>query len=146
MNDTHKWNWAQIILAVVTVPPFAALLVWTWTMPDMVRGLVLLSYGLPVVIIGVFLDARSQQHLDEMEIAARSFAARWSTVAVTLLALYAGIFDPFRSWLNTIYPMLPRHGHAEGPDQMFVLGVLAAIIVRGVGATLLRAAWMQARR
>ena len=148
MTDTQRWKWtvAQIALVVVAVPLFAAVLMWTWEMTGMARSLILLAICLTVGAVGFFLDVRSQRDLDEMEIAARGFAARWSTSAVFLLALLASFFEPFRSWLNEIYPSLPRHAHAEGPEQMFVVGVLAALAVRGLGAVLLRAAWMQAKR
>ena len=148
MTDTQRWKWttAHIALAVVALPLFVAVLVWTWEMSDMARGLILLGIGLNVGVIGTFFDARAQQNLDEMEIAARGFAARWSIMAIFLLVLFASVFEPFRSWLNEIYPLLPRHAHAEGPEQMFVLGVLAALVVRGLGAMLLRAAWMHAKR
>ena len=148
MTDTERWKWtlAQIALVVVGLPLFMAVLVWTWEMPDLARGLILVAIGLAVGAVGFFMDVRAQRNLDEMEIAARGFAARWSTVAVFLLVLFAGVFEPFRSWLNDMYPLLPRHAHGKGPEQMFVLGVLSALIVRGLGATLLRAAWLRAKR
>ena len=147
MTDTQKWKRtvAQIAFVVVVVLLLTVVLVWTWDMPDTTRSLIVIPLVLAVIAFGIFMEARDQ-HLDEMEIAARGFAARWSTVAGLLLLLFASFFEPFRSWLNDMYPLLPRHDHAEGPEQMFVLGVLSAGIVRGLGATLLRAAWLHAKR
>jgi protein-S-isoprenylcysteine O-methyltransferase Ste14 len=95
-------------------------------------------------VIGVFIDARAQRHLDEMDIAAAGFAARWSTVAVVLLAVFATFFAPIHPVLSEIYASISPD--AEAPPQMFVMGVVAALVVRGTAAILLRAAWMHTRR
>ena len=148
MTETLRWKStaAQIAFVVVALPLIAIALVLTWRMPDMARGLILLSLGLILCAVSVVIEALAQRDLDEMEIAARGFAARWSTVAVIMLAILASVFEPFRSWLNEMYPTLPRHSHAQGPEQMFVLGVFAAVMVRGVGSALLRSAWLHSKR
>ena len=147
MTDTQRWKWtvAQIALAVVTVPLFAVVLVWTWERPDTARGLILISIVLIVGAASHVMEARARRHLDEKEIAARGFAAHWSSVAVGLLAAFSILLAPMRSVLGEIYASLPQHAHADGPQRMFVLGIVAALLVRKA-ATLLRAAWMQARR
>ena len=139
-----KGTLAQIALAAVALPFFVAVVWWTRDTPDTERGLILMGIVIATTVIGVFIDARAQRHLDEMEIAAAGFAARWSTVAVGLLAAFALFFIPFHSVLNELYASI--RPDADGPPQMFVMGVVAALVVRALAAMLLRAGWMHAKR
>lgn len=146
MAGAQGWNsiGLQIGLVVVSVPLFAAILVWTWDMPDPQRALVLVPFVLLVAAVSYLIDERAQRRLDEMEMAARGFAARWSGVAVLLLLVLSAFLA--RPLLNELYAGIPRHAHADAPQQMFILGILAALAARGLGTLLLRSAWHYARR
>ena len=133
--------------AVLTVGWIVSM-VWSQQQPDWVRAAVTLFFLIAISAAGATAHARADARLDEVELAAARFGARWGLVAGVLFMNVLIVLPPFHSLLTEIAGALrgfngfPRA--VEG--RMFLLGIVSTFVAQEAFRVLLAAGWKWSKR
>ena len=117
--------------------------------PNWVRAGVTLLFLIAISAAGATAQARADGRLDEVELAAVRFGARWGLVAGVAFMNVLIVLPPFHSLLTAIAGVLegfdggfPRA--VEG--RMFLLGIVSTFVAQEAFRSLLAAGWKWSKR
>ena len=133
--------------AVLTVGWIVSM-VWTAKQPDWVRSALTLFFLIAISAAGATAQARADGRLDEVELAAVRFGARWGLVAgVTFMTVLIAL-PPFHSLLTEIAGALDRtNGFPRAVEgRMFLLGIVSTFVAQEAFRVLLAAGWKWSKR
>ncbi len=133
---------------VLSMIGFLAVLVNKRAFDPPVHTALLFALLLTATVIGWAREARKERQLDELELAAASFGARWSMAAVGTIALLLVFFAPLQ---DAIVRFAEAYEDNEGrplPARVgvFVFGFVLAMIVQMTAKSALGAVWMWTKR
>jgi hypothetical protein len=124
-------------------------MVLTQRQPDWVRAAVTLFFLIAISAAGATAQARADARLDEVELAAVRFGARWGLVAGVAFMNVLIVLPAFHSLLTAFAGVLegfdggfPRA--VEG--RMFVLGIVSTFVAQEAFRAVLAAGWKMAKR
>jgi hypothetical protein len=117
---------------------------WTAGQPDWVRSAVTLAFLIAISAAGAIAQARADGRLDEVELAAVRFGARWGLVAGVAFMNVLIVLPPFHTLLMEMSGVLARFdgGFPRAVEgRMFVLGIVSTFVAQEAFRTLLAAGW-----
>lgn len=125
-----------------------ASIVWTQRQPDWLRSASAIFFLVATSVVGATMHARADERLDEVELAATRFGARWGLVAGIAFMNLLIFLPPFQSLLTEFAGTLrgfngfPRA--VEG--RMFMLGMVSTFVAQEAFRSLLSAGWKWSKR
>jgi len=133
--------------AVLTVG-WVVSMVWTAKQPDWVRSGLTLFFLIAISAAGATAQARADGRLDEVELAAVRFGARWGLVAGVTFMTVLIVLPPFHSLLTEIAGVLDRtNGFPRAVEgRMFLLGIVSTFVAQEAFRALLAAGWKWSKR
>lgn len=108
----------------------------------------LVGLMLTATVIGWWREARKERQLDEVELAAASFGARWSMAAVGAIVLLLLFVPPLHDaivWFAQAYEA-NEDRPLPAPVGVFVFGFVLAMFVQLAAKSALGAAWIWTKR
>ena len=123
-------------------------LVWVIQQPGWVRSAQLLFFVIAVYAVGTTAQYRAERRLDEVELAAARFGARWGLVAGVAFMVVLMVLPPFHSLLaHTADALAGFNGYPRAVEtRMFMLGIVSTFAAQEVSRALLTAGWKWSTR
>ncbi len=123
-------------------------MVWAVGQPDWVQSAQTLFFLIAVSAVGATIQARDDGRLDEVELAAVRFGARWGLVAGVALMNVLVFLPPFPSLLTEIVDVLHRtNGFPRAVEaRVFLLGIVSTFVAQEACRALLSAGWKWSKR
>jgi hypothetical protein len=142
---------SSLDIALVLFMPAAIILMlyalwWTQELSRTVHIAIMLGFFTAVAAAGLWADVRREQRQDEIQIAAIRFGHRWSSVGIFVL-IAASFLPPFHGLIVDLAGMFEERADSYPPPavSVFVFGLAAAQLIQQLAASMLRAAWLQAK-
>ena len=134
-------------LAVLAVGWIVSM-VWVARQPDWVRSAQSVFFLIATSAVGATMNARADGRLDEMELAAARFGARWGLVAGVAFMNVLIFLPPVQSLLTEFAGALPRfNGFPRAVEgRIFLLGVVCTFVAQEAFRALLTAGWKWSKR
>lgn len=148
MKEKTTTDTALGLAMAVLVAGWIVSMVWTIRQPDWVRAAQAIFFLVAVSAVGAVMHARADARLDEVELAAARFGARWGLVAGMTFMNLLIVLPPFHSLLTDFAETLrgfngfPRA--VEG--RMFMLGMVSTFVAQEAFRSLLSAGWKWSKR
>jgi hypothetical protein len=123
-------------------------MIWAAQQPDWLRSAHTLIFVIVVSAVGAAMQARADGRLDEVELAAARFGARWGLVAgVTFISVLI-FLPPFQSLLTESADAFRRfNGYPVAVEgRMFMLGVVSTFVAQEAFRACLAAGWKWSKR
>jgi hypothetical protein len=135
---------AQIPLAVA----FVAALIWVADKPNWLGSSLIVVFIIASYALGITSQVRAENRLDEVELAAVRFGARWGHVAGVAFVLVLTFLPPVQSLLAGFAGALGRTSGYPGAvePRMFLFGVTCTFAAQEVFRSVLAAAWKWSKR
>jgi len=116
--------------------------------PSWLRSAQLVFFVIAVYAVGVVAQARADGRLDEVELAAARFGARWGLVAGVAFMTVLIFLPPFQSFLSDAAETLRSFSGYPRPIElrMFLLGIVSTFVAQEAFRTLLAAGWKWSKR
>jgi len=124
-------------------------MVWLAGQPDWVGSAATLFFLIAMWAVGAIIQARDDRRLDEVELAAVRFGARWGLVAGVAFMNALVFLPPFHSLLTEIAGFLDRTdgGFPRAVEgRMFLLGIVSTFVAQEACRALLVAGWKWSKR
>ena len=123
-------------------------MVWVIRQPDWVRSAQAIFFLLAAYAVTATMHARADARLDEVELAAARFGARWGLVAGVAFMNVLTFLPPFQSLLTEFAGTLPRfNGFPRAVEgRMFLLGIASTFVAQEAFRSLLAAGWKWSKR
>jgi hypothetical protein len=123
-------------------------LIWVIQQPSSVRSAQLLFFVIAVYAVAVTAQVRAENRMDEVELAAARFGARWGLIAGVAFMAVLIILPPFQSLLTESADALRGFNGYPRPVEarMFMLGVVSTFVAQETFRSLLAAGWKQSKR
>jgi len=116
--------------------------------PSWVRSAQLIFFVVAVYAIGATVQARAENRMDEVELAAVRFGARWGLLASVAFMAILIFLPPFQTFLTDSADTLRTFsGYPRAIEaRMFMLGMVATFVAQEAFRTLLAAGWKWSKR
>ncbi len=123
-------------------------IVLTVRQPDWVRSAQAIFFLVAASAVTAIMHARADGRLDEVELAAARFGARWGLVAGVTFMNVLTFLPPFQSLLSEFAATLPRfNGFPRAVEgRMFLLGIVSTFVAQEAFRSLLAAGWKWSKR
>jgi hypothetical protein len=123
-------------------------LVWVAEQPDWVRSAQTLFFLIAIWGVGAAAQARADGRLDEVELAAARFGARWGLVAGVAFMSVLIFLPPFQSLLTDSADVFRRfNGYPRAVEgRMFLFGMVSTFVAQEAFRSLLAAGWKWSKR
>jgi hypothetical protein len=140
-------DWVVVLLGITGLSLAFA---WIWfakRLSDDGQTIGLVALLAFFVLIAIVENVRRDRRLDEMELAASRFGARWALVASSIL-----LCIPFMPAVQSLIVALEMELTGSGNEQLptavkiFVIGMVCSIVVQQLTAKALSAIWTLAKR
>jgi membrane protease YdiL (CAAX protease family) len=118
-------------------------LIWVAQQPDWLRSVQILFFVIAMYGASTLAQVRAERRLDEVELAAARFGARWGLVAGVAFVAVLSLTSPVQSLLTQTADALDR---AQGNDmaveaRMFLLGVVSTMVAQEAFRSVLATTW-----
>ena len=136
-----------LAMAVLAVGWIASM-VWAVRQPDWLRSAQAIFFLIAASVVTAIIHARADGRLDEVELAASRFGARWGLVAGVAFMNVLTFLPPFQSLLTEFAGTLPRfNGFPRAVEgRMFLLGIVSTFVAQEAFRSLLAAGWKWSKR
>jgi hypothetical protein len=124
-------------------------MVWTARQPDWLRAAQAIFFLVATSAVGATMNARADARLDEVELAAARFGARWGLVAGVASLNLLIFLPPFQSLLTDFAGTLrgfPNGFPRAVEGRMFMLGIVSTFVAQEAFRSLLAAGWKWSKR
>jgi hypothetical protein len=127
----------------VLVVGYVVSLVWVAQQPDWLRSVHILFFVIAMYGASALAQVRAERRLDEVELAAARFGARWGLVAGVAFVVVLSLTSPVQSLLTQTADAFDR---AQGNNmaveaRMFLLGVVSTMVSQEAFRSVLTTAW-----
>jgi hypothetical protein len=118
-------------------------MIWAAQQPDWLRSAYALIFVIVVSAVGAAMQVRADGRLDEVELAAARFGARWGLVAGVAFMSVLIFLPPFQSLLTDSADTFRRfNGYPRAVEgRMFMLGMVSTFVAQEAFRSLLAAGW-----
>ncbi|GEM_PF-2782691 len=115
--------------------------------PGLHTGLVIVAL-IGIGIVNTLREAHKEAQLDEMQLAAASFGARWAVTIPITMMLLLNFFPPIRDTAIAFLEVLAGPSDSPFPPllRVFVMGMVLAVILQLAGKSLIAAIWTWRKR
>jgi hypothetical protein len=123
-------------------------LIWAAQQPDWLRSAHTLIFIIVVSAVGAAMQVRADGRLDEVELAAARFGARWGLVAGVAFMNVLIFLPPFQSLLTESADAFRRfNGYPRAVEgRMFLLGMVSTFVAQEAFRSLLAVGWKWSKR
>jgi hypothetical protein len=123
-------------------------LVWIAGQPDWVRSVQSVFFLITVWAVSATQQVRADGRLDEMELTAARFGARWGLVAGVAFISALTYLPPFQSLLlESAAAFGQANGYPRAVEaRMFLLGIVSTFVAQEAFRSLLAAGWKWSKR
>ena len=124
-------------------------MVWVVRQSDWLRSAHSLFFVIVVSAVGAIAHARADGRLDEVELAAARFGARWGLVFGVAVMNVLILSPPFQSLLVEFAGALsgfPNGFPRAVEGRMFLLGVVSTFVAQEASRSVLTAGWKWSKR
>jgi len=133
---------------VILMGAILAVLVSKHSFAAGIYNALLFGLMLAATVLGWWREARKETQLDELELAAASFGARWSVAVLGAVALLLLFVTPVH---DAIVSFAQAYEDNEGrplpaPVGVFIVGFVLAMVLQLTAKSALGAAWMLSKR
>ena len=137
----------KFAMSVVVVGWFASA-VWAVRQPDWLRSAQAIFFLIAASAVSAIMHARADGRLDEVELAAARFGARWGLVAGVAFMNFLIFLPPFQSLLTEFAGTLSGfNGFPRAVEgRIFLLGIVSTFLAQEVFRSLLAAGWKWSKR
>ena len=134
------------LIAALTM--FAVVIVNADSLVPALAGLLLFVLTVAITWIGARREAAKVTRLDEMELAAASFGARWGIAAVIFIALLVTFFAPLQDGIVAIVdvPNVRENPPVPLPAVVFAAGLVTAMLIQLSAAFVIARVWTWTKR
>lgn len=135
------------VIAVLVVG-WVVSMMWVARQPDWLRSAHALIFLIAVWAVSAIMQARADGRLDEVELAAARFGARWGLVAGVAVISVLTFVPPFQSLLMEFADAFDRtEGYPRAVKaRMFLLGIASTFVAQEAFRSLLAAGWKWSKR
>lgn len=137
----------QLAMAVLVVGWIVSM-VWVIRQPDWLRAAQAIFFLMATWAVGAAMNARADQRLDEVELAAARFGARWGLVAGVAFMSLLIFLPPFQDLLTEFAGTLRGfNGYPRAVEgRIFLLGIVSTFVAQEAFRSLLSAGWKWSKR
>ena len=137
----------KLAVAVVAVGWIGSM-VWAVRQPDWLRSAQAIFFLIATSAVSAVMHARADGRLDEVELAAARFGARWGLVAGVAFMNFLIFLPPFQSLLTEFAGTLSGfNGYPRAVEgRIFLLGIVSTFLAQEVFRSLLAAGWKWSKR
>jgi hypothetical protein len=148
MKQKTAVDTALALAMAVLVVAWVASMIWAIRQPDWVQTVQTLFFLIATWAVGPIMQARADGRLDEMELAAARFGARWGLVAGVAFMGVLTYVPPFQSLLMETAGVLSRtSGYPRAVEaRMFLLGIVSTFVAQEAFRSLFAAGWKWSKR
>ena len=127
---------------------FVVSLIWVAEQPDWLRSAQILFFVIAMYGASTLTQVRAESRLDEVELAATRFGARWGLVAGVAFVAILSLSSPAQSLLTQT---ADAFGRAQGNNmaveaRMFLLGVVSTMVAQEAFRSVLATAWKWSKK
>ncbi len=136
-----------LAIVVLTVG-WVVSMVWVARQADWLRSAQAIFFLIATWAVSTVAEARADGRLDEVELAAARFGARWGLVAGVAFMSVLVFLPPFQSLLTEIAGAFDRtSGFPRAVEsRMFLLGIVSTFVAQAASRSLLAAGWKRSKR
>jgi membrane protease YdiL (CAAX protease family) len=132
----------------ILIVGFVVSLIWVAEQPDWLRSAHILFFVIVMYAVSTAAQVRAERRLDEVELAATRFAARWALVAGVAFVAILCLSPPVQSLLSRT---ADAFGRTDGSNmaveaRMFLLGVVSTMVAQEAFRFVLTGAWRWSKR
>jgi uncharacterized membrane protein len=122
---------------------FVVSLTWVAQLSDWLRSLQVVSFVIAVYVVSTIMQTRAERRMDEVELAAARFGARWGLVIGIALLVILILLPPSQNFLVGFASSLEsaEANTLPGDVQMFLLGIVSAMVAQEASRFVLVAGW-----
>ena len=137
----------KLAMAVVAVGWIGSM-VWVVRQPDWLRSAHSIFFLIAASAVSAIMHARADGRLDEVELAAARFGARWGLVAGVAFMNLLIFLPPFQSLLTEFAGTLSGfNGFPRAVEgRIFLLGIVSTFVAQEAFRSLLAAGWKWSKR
>ena len=133
------------IALVASLLAFGTILISRPDLPSFVTAGILIILTILITAIGI---RRENTSMDEVELAAANFGARWSITVVVVFMLLLCFFSPLQEGIGNVFESVSGATDAPIPGTVliFISGLLSAMVVLLGSKAVLTRAWLWSKR
>jgi hypothetical protein len=148
MNEKTFTDTALAVAPVVLFVAWVVTLFWVGGGEPWLRAAHILVFFVAVSGVGAAAQVRADRRLDEVELAAARFGARWGLVTGVAFMSALTFLPPIHSLLAEIAGSLSRieDRGMTGESRLFLLGIFTTFMAQETFRTVFTAAWKWSKR
>jgi hypothetical protein len=139
---------------MLSIAPVALFLAWVATLywvgggPSWLRAAHILFFIIATYAVGAAAQVRADRRLDEVELAASRFGARWGLVSGVAFMTVLTFLPPIHSLLADVAGVFGRieDRSMTGESRLFLLGIVTTFVAQETFRSVFTAAWRWSKR
>ena len=148
MKNKTFTDTALAIATVALAVAFVATLIWVTDSGPWLRTAQLLFFVIAIYSVSVVAQARADRRLDEVELAAARFGARWGLVGGVAFVTVLTFLPPVHSLLAEIARAFAgiEDDRMTLESRLFLLGIVSTFVAQEACRSVLAGAWKWSKR
>ena len=148
MKEKTFTDSALVIAIIALAVGWFVTLFWVGGGTTWVRAVHTLAFFIAIYGVSTVMHVRADKRLDEMELAAARFGARWGLVGGVAFVSALTLLPPVHALLAEIGGVFDRvEDHAmTGESRLFLFGIICTFVAQEIFRSIFTAAWKWSKR